>query len=148
MKGNIIYSPILSQDGYNRVRILVVQDKQANGGPRAEYYEVLQNVATVKPIDNFKKLANQGRFKILKDKMYTFNAKTREPGGLWAPQQVNIDFKISGLNVPIIYQGSTGTLPETQSNNFFILAISDHFIPFSTERPLLSIHTTMRYTDS
>ncbi len=118
------------------VRFMVIQDKQANGG-LPSVTNVLQTTQAL----SYRNLVNQGRFIVLKDKIITINHDSGA-GNDQNWNQVSRIYKYSKkCNIPIEYNGLTGTIDEVRSNNIFILTIRSGAAATS------NIHARFRFTD-
>jgi len=107
-------------EGSDRVRVMLVLDKQANGAAAA-ITDVLQSATTY----SFNNLSNVNRFRVLYDKILTLNSGGSAGGGLQT-SSVQHQFTIyQRCRVPIQYNGPGGTLPDIQSNNFLMIFLSD-----------------------
>lgn len=104
------------------VRIMLVQDKQANG----LVFTAPMVLAGTPTYNNFRNLANTSRFNVLYDKSFVINsvggvaADTFETRKVW-----NINRK---LNLPMEYDATatTGAITTQRSNSLAILAISEN----------------------
>ncbi len=104
----------------DRVRCIVYLDKQANGGA-ATVLNILQSA----DIDSFYNLENQGRFRILMDKMQDFNATSSFGATLQSAPMLKT-WKLSRkLNFPIEMSGTAGAITEMRSNNIGVIGISE-----------------------
>lgn len=117
--------------GHTTTRVLVVQDTQPNG-TQAQGEDVLTDMGTA-PQCNYAFLAmgagGGGRFKILKDKVYshqpvvagTDGASTNSCNRSGVHFKFNFTFK-KGINVVLKANSSTPTVASLSNENIFILA--------------------------
>lgn len=117
------------------VRIMVVQDTQANG-------------AVFNPGDlldggdvfSFRNLENSQRFRVLSDKRYTLNSTGAANGN--ANENGAIQRYIKGnlkVNIPLEYSGTTGVITELRSNNVTVFAISEQGVA------TIDLHSRIRF---
>lgn len=129
----------------NKFRIVVFQDKQANGAA-ATWLNIMQTA----DIDSFRNLENSRRFKILHDKFHTLN-----PGGggqntpgtkTWA--EVYRHFAVYIKCAIKLEYGTTNppTIADMRSNNLGIMVIAEE--PQTDNIPRIQYSTRLRYTDS
>ncbi len=106
------------------VRIILYQDKQANGANVGGLTQILE----VAEYDSFRNLANSKRFVILKDKTYTLNrlvAASDTTTTIDSSQVLRfVTMSRTGLNIPIEFDSTTGAITEIRSNNLAFLYIS------------------------
>ena len=147
LRGQVTYQPTLGSDTFNRVRILIVHDKQCNGGPAAQWAEVFNaNITGVKNIDSFRNQANISRFRVLKDT--TFKLENQISGAVFFPAVgQSFNWKFKNINIPIDFSGTTAALTNVRSNNIFVLAVSSNFIFSPVDRPIFAAHTRISYSD-
>lgn len=108
------------------VRVLLVQDRQANG--TAPVLSDVLETATQPDVFAFNNLSNKNRFRILMDKThdlhYTAAGSETSTGTNFAfagPQKSFSFYK--KCNIPIEYSGPTGALGEIRSNNLLLVVI-------------------------
>jgi hypothetical protein len=110
----------------NRVRLLVVVDKQTNGSPNGN----LSNILTQADVDGMRNLEYQQRFKVLYDKTFNFNSPGQQAAGsseIYAAgvrKKVHI-FKRFKKPLTIMYNGTSGLNTELTSNSIAVWAVSD-----------------------
>ena len=147
LRGQIKYQPTLSNHAYNKIRIVLALDTQANGGPQAEWSSMYQTGITgVDNIDAFPNTSNTGRYRVLKET--TFALTSQIPGALtYAAVGKNINWNLRGLNIPIHFSGTTSSLANIRSNNICLLACAGNDILLASERPIFQVHFRVVYTD-
>lgn len=125
MRGEVILpATTVAADASDKVRILLVQDKQANGAnPTAA------TLLETADINAFMNMFNVSRFTVLHDEIVAVNASAAgAPTGTPAFGRQIVPFKIAktGLNIPIEYDASasSGALTTIRSNNIFLFCIS------------------------
>lgn len=128
---------------YNRIRMLVLVDKQTNGAifQHSDIFETNE-------MDAFYNLVNQGRFRIMKDSIYNFNVRAQMPSDVnvipneFVPAQVTKTMRIKKrLNLPIEYSGTSGARSEIRSNNIYLFVIKE----FTTTNFNVEFHSRVRY---
>ncbi len=100
----------------NKVRVLIVIDKQCNGVV-ADVSDLLDNLVITDPLYAFNNLANKGRFITLYDKIHNFN---RQIVKLATGDFTHVvkEFKFyKKCRIPVLYSGSNGTIGERCCNN-------------------------------
>lgn len=106
----------------DRLRIIIYQDKQANGAT-ATIASLLETTS----IDSFRNLAESGRFRVLLDRNYDVAAQSGSGNGTvdrFGEQKKT--FKFNKLcNIPLEFAATTGAITEIRSNNIGVLAISE-----------------------
>lgn len=110
--------PSSTTDGIDRIRIIIVMDKQANGAS-ATIADYLQSNS----IDSFRRLENTGRFKSLYDKTIVLNStggNGTNYSGVIRDLKINIK-----APVQVEYNGTAGLIAELKSNNLITFIISD-----------------------
>lgn len=113
---------------YVFIRMIVIQDLQQVAASTPAMSDVLQTVDTRSSL----KIANKGRFKILKDKLFGMNNTTRN----------FVSFKCNvKLNGVLQYTDSTGT--NIQHNGIYIMFLSSE----PTDSPLGSYNLRLSWTD-
>jgi len=107
--------------GADRVRLVIVLDKQCNGAA-ADYNSLGNGVFNVNGVDALRNLDNVARFTILKDWDFALNC-TAGVSGAWNYACKTLNTYIS-CNIPIEYDNSvtTGAIGSIRSNNIFLLA--------------------------
>ncbi len=102
-------------------RIIVYQDKQANGATAA----VLDILKTA-DYQSFNQLSNKSRFRTLMDRTYDVNSLAGGGDGTTEDygQTIISDTLFKKVNIPIEFNGATGAITEVKSNNIGILTIS------------------------
>lgn len=113
---------------YTFIRMIVFQDLQQQLAVTPSMTDVLQSVDTRSPLN----VANKGRFKILRDKLFGMNNTTRN----------FVSFKKNiRLNGTIQYSDATGT--NIQQNGIYIAFLSSE----PTNPPLGSYYLRLSWTD-
>lgn len=122
----------------DQVRVIVYQDKQANGATAA-VTDILESAH----INSFRNLANSGRFRVLMEREVTVNCQAGAYDGTNDQfGQVEKDFKaMIKCNVPLEFDSTTGAITEIRSNNVGVLAVSQN------GAALLSYYARVRYAD-
>ncbi len=105
-------------------RIIIVQDTQCNGALPA----VLDFLETAGQL-SYRKLANQTRFRVLKDWIWVLDS----PGGAGDGSAANDWSGVQRLkrwykkcNIPLEFDNTAGAITEIMSNNVFLLAIANN----------------------
>lgn len=108
-------------DMTDTVRVMVIQDKQANGTLPA-VGDILKQTELV----SFNELNNKRRFRTLMDRVYDMNSSGMAGNGTTqdSMEVVRYDSWFKKLNMPIDYSSSVGSITELKSNNIFVLLIS------------------------
>ncbi len=109
------------------VRMILVQDKQCNGAAPAVSGD--SGLLESANYQSFNSLANKGRYKVMFDKVFTFNPTAAAGNGTandTAPVVRNFTF-FKKCNVPIEYSGvaNPSVIAEVRTNNIFGILISD-----------------------
>lgn len=118
IRGDIIHNPSGLTNASNLVRIIVIQDQQANGATFT-----VTDYLTAAQVLSHRNLANIDRFKMLGD--YTV-AITAQSGDSASPAEVRRKYKFyKRCNIPIEFSGVAGTITEQRSNSLAILMIAD-----------------------
>lgn len=115
---------LASQANGDVIRVILVQDTQANGATPA-ISDVLEGngAGGAATIDSFQNMDNIDRFRILKDKYVNLNALIGVSSTSNTP--IYKEFKMSHkCRARIDYSSVTGVVTELKSNNFFIILIS------------------------
>lgn len=118
------------------VRLIVYQDKQANGATIA----VLDLLETAN-YQSFNNLSNSGRFRVLMDRTHTLVAASAIAGPSTGEDGMNFTF-FKQLNMPIEFSAGAGVIAEICTNNIGVLAIS------RGGGVLLDSKFRLRFTDS
>jgi hypothetical protein len=112
---------------FDRIRIMLVQDKQTNGA-LPTVAEVVDNPT----IDGFNNVDNSLRFKVLYNKTFTLNSTssyqdTSSSRMYPSPctRSVNFNIKFKKRKPVISYGSTTGALSEMESNSFFFIVFSE-----------------------
>ncbi len=104
------------------VRIILYQDKQANGAT-ANATDILEAAVW----QSFRNLANSGRFVILCDKLHNINYRGLASDGAGVVSQAaeihNFSF-FKSVSIPIEFDNTTGAITEIRSNNIGVLLMS------------------------
>lgn len=117
------------------VRMIVFQDKQANGAG-ATVTDILETANVL----SFRNLDNVDRFVILADKIWTTGTVTS------SDLHTSVGLKYykwsKKVNIPVSYSGATGAVSEIKSNNIGLLVISVATLEN------VNVTTRIRYTDA
>ncbi len=106
-----------------RIRLIVYQDKQCNGAA-ATALGILEAV----DVDNYRNLANSGRFNILSDKRIVLNYSTLSHFAVnsFSMSEVRREFSFfKKCNIPLEFDNTVGALTELRSNNLGLLIVSE-----------------------
>lgn len=124
----------------DRMRILVIQDCQANGSSPS-----IGTLMASSDINSYLDLANSSRYRVLSDKMYTLVATAAgAPTGTPSFGAVLKSFTIyKKVNIPIEYDSSasTGAITTIRSNNIAVVAFTQNNLA------TLGFTARIRYTD-
>lgn len=123
-----------------RARVLLVHDRQANLLP-ADGLELMEDDS----VDSFRNETNSHRFRILRDWKVTTVATAAGGDGTsfdFTPQHRWLRFR-KRLNMPIKYEGASGAITTTQSNNLCLFVIVE-----SSLATTLTGITRIRFSDS
>lgn len=104
------------------VRIMLYQDKQANGATAA-VTDILEAATYL----NFRNLSNGGRFNIILDKLVVLNYLTLASDAAAKVSQARVrrDYVFNKVcSIPIEYNSNAGAIGEIRSNNLGLLLIS------------------------
>ncbi len=130
------------------VRLMLIVDKQANGAP-ATVAQVLQSANPM----SYMNVDNTGRFRVLKDKTYTFprggGALTHDGTNynqLVPSSQKAFKFSIPKCDIPILFSAGTAAIGSVADNNIFFLAIANNGGGI-TDATAVKYHARLRYTD-
>lgn len=128
IRGTLRASDVANNLGPEIIRIILVQDTQCNGTvPTADLLldnfiiPTAANANGPTRVTSFMELANQQRFRILKDKIVTLTSQdpTLEAFKYW---KMNVKFNKA---VAINFNGATPDITNVRDNNFFLLFIKD-----------------------
>jgi len=106
-----------------RFRLILYQDKQANGAA-ATALGILEVVG----VDNYRNLANSGRFNILYDHRFDLSFLTLSHFAVNSFSVCGVNRKFSFMkkcNIPLEFDSTVGALTELRSNNLGVLLISE-----------------------
>ncbi len=107
----------------DQLRIMMIQDKQANGAP-----STVLNILETAVKESYRNLANSSRYRVFYDRNVVLNRRVAVTDGTntsTSPTVIGHFEKYTRINtVPIEFDGATGALSEIRSNNFFMLFIS------------------------
>ncbi len=106
-----------------RFRLIVYQDKQTNGAA-ATALGILEAVS----VDDFRNLANSGRFNILWDHHMVLNYATLSHFAVnsFSMSEVRKNFSfMKKCNIPLEFDNTVGALTELRSNNIGLLIVSE-----------------------
>ncbi len=119
--------PLLELEGSpgssERIRLIMYQDKQTNGAA-ATALGILEAVT----VDDYRNLANSGRFNILYDHTVVLNYSTLSHFAVnsfsMAENKRNFSF-FKKCNIPLEFDNTVGALTELRSNNIGLLIVSE-----------------------
>lgn len=123
------------------VRMIVYIDKQCNGAT-INITDLLEDNSAAVDVNSFRKLANQERFVVLKDKMYPINSSS---GGLTGNSSGYSVFNIKvykKLDLPVEFSAAMGAITEIKSNNIGVICVS------SKGLARVAYTSRVRYTDN
>lgn len=113
-----------------KVRLILYCDKQSNG-TQSQAEEVIQSGSDTSPLNMFQNTATFGRFKIYKDKTYTFSPiqgvnDTGATGGVVQGAQKK-HFKLTAnINMWVNYKSTNGgTVADVTDNAFHLIGATD-----------------------
>ncbi len=119
--------PLLELEGSpgssERFRLILYLDKQANGATAAAL-DILEAVT----VDDYRNLANSGRFQVLYDHHLVLNYETLSHFAVnsFSMAQVKNNFSFfKKCNIPLEFSGANGTIDEIRSNNIGLLVVSE-----------------------
>lgn len=115
-------SASLTNQSSDIIRIMVYQDKQANGAAAA-----VTDLIETADQSSFMNLQNSMRFRVLSDKKYSLNSSACAwTGSSWTTGINSRAFKVSiSCNIPLEFSGATGAITELRSNNIGVMLISE-----------------------
>ncbi len=124
-KGTVIWAPHAGStlSVANALQVYVFLDTQTNGAAAVE--ADMFTVATI-PMDSWRNLAQQERFKMLYKKRYYFN-RTAAAGDGAVNDTMEVMRNFSGYlkcQIPIEFDASVGAITEIRSNNIFMVYCS------------------------
>ncbi len=130
---------IASAHGRNCVKVCLVQDLQANGADAST-----GDLFATTDLNSFRNLPNASRFKILWQKIFTFNAGISGNGTLLDTNAMAVPFSCAvKCEIPIEFDAGAGAITEVQSNNLFVVGVSTKSSPICN----LSGRLRLRFTD-
>lgn len=97
-------------------RVILYLDKQTNGAA-----PIVTDILTTNDYQSFNNLVNKGRFRTLMDRTYNMNAAA---GVDRFGDHATNDAFYKKCNIPVEYDGVTGTLVELKSNNIGVLVLT------------------------
>ncbi len=106
-----------------RFRLILYLDKQCNGAA-ATALGILETVG----VDNYRNLANSGRFDILYDKRFTLNYLTLSHFAVnsFSHSRMARDFSFfKKCEIPLEFDNTVGALTELRSNNLGLLIVTE-----------------------
>ncbi len=106
-----------------RFRLILYQDKQTNGAA-ATALGILEAVS----VDDFRNLANTGRFNLLWDHRFTINRNTVSHFAVnsFSASGVQRNFSFAKkCSIPLEFDNTVGALTELRSNNLGLLVVSE-----------------------
>ncbi len=122
------------------LRIIVYQDKQANGATAA-----VTDILEAANIFSFNNLSNKGRFRSLMDKTHNIGSTTGAGNGttnVFGKKEEHYDWHSKDLSIPLEYKGTGNAIADLTSNNIGILAVSEGGLA------TLETNVRVRFTDS
>lgn len=137
IKGHVITDAAVL--GQERVRILLIQDKQTNGA-----LGTIENILETNDINAFRNLENIHRFVVLKDMQVRMPPKQINTAATTSMIQC-VPFSINtNLNIPIDYDSSatTGAIATQRSNGLFLIALT-----FNTNQSDITATCRIRFQD-
>lgn len=144
--GDIASAAFLSQET-QRVRIMIVLDKQANGAV-ASVSDVLDTSIVADEVDAYNNLSNKNRFVTLMDKKIGWvptqydNAATPH----YNQKQLTIKFYKKFNNLPIEFSGVNGDSAEIASNQLLMLT-TESVTAATALTPAIDVRGRLRFTD-
>lgn len=108
----------------DKVRWIVLVDKQANGATVGAISDVIQTMpGATTDINSFRNMDNVDRFVILKDKTYILNQATQSAslGSNVTTRELKFNKK---CQIPLEFSSTTGAITEVRSNNILCMLIS------------------------
>lgn len=136
IRGDIIHNPISAVTASNLVRIIVIQDKQANGAT----FAVGDYLASANPLGH-RQLSNTDRFRMLGDTTISLTSQAAESAGYGEVRKKYTFYK--KCNIDVEYNGSNGVIAEQRSNSVAILMIAD-----TGAVTTFSYNARIRYSDN
>ncbi len=119
--------PLLELEGgpgaSERIRLIVYQDKQCNGAA-ATALGILEAVS----VDDYRNLANSGRFNILHDTVVTLNYSTCSHfavNSFSMAENTRAFSFFKKCSIPLEFDNTVGALTELRSNNVGLLIVSE-----------------------
>lgn len=114
---------ITARDINELVRIVLYQDKQANG--QAATFENITTGTLSTDILNYRDLSNSSRFNIFYDKIFTWNTTVTSAGGgslvaTKTSERLKKEFTVEineELSIPMSYSGTLGSISELESSS-------------------------------
>ncbi len=120
IKGRLTWDPTVA-DQFNRCRVMVVHDTQANGAVPAAVTTLLQTA----DIDSYRNLLSGRRFRVLQDKTYTFNPTGSDQAEISSIVQKPFHFyKQWKKPLQITYSTNADEIAAMSNHNIFVFAIS------------------------
>lgn len=115
-----------ARDCHETVRVMLIWDTQCNGSGGST-----TDVLDTNEYDSYRNLANVKRFRILMDKLVTFNTSIAVSGdGITTlTERYDRDYQVrfsKKLWIPIEFAGTTGGLTEIATNNLQLLIWTKH----------------------
>lgn len=111
-------------DAGDNVRVMLILDKQANGA-----VPVVLDILELEQYQEFRNLANSGRFQVLYDRTYPVLASAGSGRGSTDTLSYGEGHLVGTFykkcNIPIEFSGVTGAITEIRSNNLIALFISE-----------------------
>ncbi len=123
-----------------RVRLIIYQDKQANGAT-ATVTGIMESAT----LDSYRNLANGSRFRVLYNKVVVMNTAAGSGRGttdtLSYSETTAYRQMYKKCNIPLEFDSTTGAITELRSNNIGYLAFTD------TGLVDVEVHWRLRFSD-
>lgn len=121
-------------DSTNKVRVLLLQDKQPNGA-----FPTIGDLFTftTQPIVSFLTPDSKARFNVLRDKVYS--------GGSQGPTSRPLDWYVPLKNTRTVYSAAGDSIVAIRTNAYYLVAISDSTV---VPNPVVNLACRIAYTDA
>lgn len=121
IRGTYVVTSATPAAGSNVVRIIVYQDRQANGATAA-----VTDILNTADYRSFNNMDNTDRFRTLCEEVIEYNCQSAAGDGTAnvTSEQVRTFFLKKRLDIPIKYKGNAGTIADVASNNIGVLVIA------------------------
>jgi hypothetical protein len=136
-----------SANELQKIRVMVVLDKQANG-VGGTLTDVLDTSPITDTTEAFNNLANKNRFVVLMDKKMPWVPPMFDGAGTatYAAKQVQFDFTKKFNNLPIEFSGIAGAQTEVASNQIIVLT-TEASSAASSITPTIQWFSRVRFVD-